>query len=143
MYHNHDYYLIGVLHGSQNWPCHDAINDTPGLFANLEYHGNRVFVEDWMHMGDKIKEWYQIDRTANYLSQLQPNPPFQSLWSLYDEDLFNQQRVRPHLYICTSKHIILFRKFLFYFSLDGLQIGGLYPLVNPMKLGGTICVLVI
>ena len=143
MYHNHEYYLIGVLHGSQNGECLDPKTDTPGLFANLEHLENRNFVKDWMHMGDKIKAWYQNYPTANYLSQLQPNPPFQSLWSLYNEDLFNQQRVRPHLYICTSKHIILFRKFLFYFSLDGLQIGGLYPLVNPMKLGGTICVLVI
>ena len=96
MYHNHEYHLIGILHGSQNGPCLVPKTDTPGLFANLEHQENRVFVEDWMHMGDKIKEWYQVDITANYLRQLQHSPRYQSLWSVYNEGLFNQQRVRPH-----------------------------------------------
>ena len=99
VYHNHEYYLIGVLHGSQNGECLDPKTDTPGLFANLEHQENRGFVEDWMHMGDKIKKWYQVDRTANYLRQLQPKPPFQSLWRLYNEEIINQQGVRPHLYL--------------------------------------------
>ena len=99
MYHNHEYYLIGVLHGSQNGECLDPKTDTPGLFANLEHQENRGFVEDWMHMGDKLKKWYQVDRTANYLRQLEPTPPFQSLWSLYNEGLLNQQNVSSHLYL--------------------------------------------
>ena len=92
VYHNHEYYLIGILHGSDNCTF-------PSLFANLEHQENRGFVEDWMHMGDKLKKWYQFDRTANYLRQLEPTPPFQSLWSLYNEGLLNQQNVSSHLYL--------------------------------------------
>ena len=63
-------------------------------------------------MGDKLKKWYQVDRRANYLRQLEPTPPFQSLWSLYNEEIINQQGVRPNLYLKVPD-LILFHKFIF------------------------------
>ena len=65
--------------------------DVPGLFANIEDKKNLDFIKQWMHIGEDINVWYQFNMTSNYMSQLPPSPQTQSLWSLYDDNLFSSK----------------------------------------------------